>query len=939
MDLRATKTHSERQDEESERLVRPSPKLKPPRHDRRRERMKVDSDPDTDEKDPDESLNYKDIGGSTSRVVRRFLAKAERVKVRKRDTGRTVLVTEKALKEKPGEYEALKDEDEGKPKPEAEEKAPVSQVRQKKPEPEGERDLGSLSAELQSTLKKNKDLRKELKKFSPGQFYHGFVQHNPDFKLSQFPWSKDLPASLQDATMGDLAKVLRTKPSAKQEKPKPEPKPKVEEPKPEPAPEAKPEEPVDVTDDAKLLREPKPKAPKSKKKAPKGKPDKKERARAEKKQKIEERKQLKRDKIQQEVGEAQPSRRKVSDSERFSAQMRLTEVFPPRVATKLIQADLHPDDISSLIRSYQAVASRPPADLGGFLARVSGSYREDPTLVSPPKTGKDYSGQEKPFNELSPEDRAEAYRQHQLRTVAVSLAAKQMVSDHLETHLRGASGETREQVAKVLLAPKGEKREALSRKLSDRTFNQTLEGSRTIYSGGDVRKVLGLLRDNPDAQRVAVAHFQANDYLLAKDVFISKGPGLLGSAVRLIRGLVKGTPADSEAETFQQISEFDSPGRIAKGLGTAKKFFDGVASRYPEDLRSERDPSDLFKRRVLSRIESLAPDKYVATKLHLEEAESNAYEKAQADYKKQKAAWDKLREKARAKALGRGSPYRDKPVDDESLPIPPPPQPPVKPEHYDRTRSPETMQGLQSRLLEEHFAQFGQKAASKVATRFLLISTYPSHSLMASVSEKSAVYHGVAPYQGTRDYPDWNQPHQRDFGESDYEVILGSANEWLQTPVLSGQFEGVPKDAQLRAALDLAIYDGPYNGAITARTYNNLLARLAGVSEEETLLTIKEGSSSEELVSMKASAEIRKLAAKYAAQNASMAYDLMELASKVAQDEQDDDEEKQGQEQQKKEAATEKYAALRSAVIKAAQAHPQARPAFLPVLHTIKNLG
>ena len=38
MDLWATKTNPEREDEEAERLVRPLPKVKPPRHDRRRER-------------------------------------------------------------------------------------------------------------------------------------------------------------------------------------------------------------------------------------------------------------------------------------------------------------------------------------------------------------------------------------------------------------------------------------------------------------------------------------------------------------------------------------------------------------------------------------------------------------------------------------------------------------------------------------------------------------------------------------------------------------------------------------------------------------------------------------------------------------------------------------------------------------------------------------
>jgi len=65
MDRWATKTRTEREDEETERLSRPAPKLKPPRHDRRRNEVSPDDDPDEPEKDKDLSLNYKDVGGST----------------------------------------------------------------------------------------------------------------------------------------------------------------------------------------------------------------------------------------------------------------------------------------------------------------------------------------------------------------------------------------------------------------------------------------------------------------------------------------------------------------------------------------------------------------------------------------------------------------------------------------------------------------------------------------------------------------------------------------------------------------------------------------------------------------------------------------------------------------------------------------------------------
>jgi len=57
----ATKSESQREDDEAERLVRRSPKLKPSRDDSKRERMRV-SDPDTAGSDRDLSLNYKDNG-------------------------------------------------------------------------------------------------------------------------------------------------------------------------------------------------------------------------------------------------------------------------------------------------------------------------------------------------------------------------------------------------------------------------------------------------------------------------------------------------------------------------------------------------------------------------------------------------------------------------------------------------------------------------------------------------------------------------------------------------------------------------------------------------------------------------------------------------------------------------------------------------------------
>lgn len=73
----ATKDKHEKEQEEAERLVRKSPKKKPPRRDKERGRMKTydpDMGRDTDD-DKDLSMNFKDVGGSViaRRVALRFV--------------------------------------------------------------------------------------------------------------------------------------------------------------------------------------------------------------------------------------------------------------------------------------------------------------------------------------------------------------------------------------------------------------------------------------------------------------------------------------------------------------------------------------------------------------------------------------------------------------------------------------------------------------------------------------------------------------------------------------------------------------------------------------------------------------------------------------------------------------------------------------------------
>lgn len=75
----ATKSDAQREDEAVEKLVKPAPKAKPPRHDLRNERVKAERDPDLDTTDDDLSLNFKKVArrvlvaGMAVRVAARYL--------------------------------------------------------------------------------------------------------------------------------------------------------------------------------------------------------------------------------------------------------------------------------------------------------------------------------------------------------------------------------------------------------------------------------------------------------------------------------------------------------------------------------------------------------------------------------------------------------------------------------------------------------------------------------------------------------------------------------------------------------------------------------------------------------------------------------------------------------------------------------------------------
>lgn len=1023
MDRRATKDHYERETEEAERLVRPAPKVKPKRTDLRRERMDAERDPDTDgdpdlKGDPDLSLNYKNVGGSAgSRVAARFLradldrsgqGRENLIKVRKKDTGNVTYVTKERLKDEGSTYEVVEDDAGG-----------------KAPEEKPEADEPKSKARKEYTPEDIEQLRSTLKTLDEGDpnFVGAFGRAlNPadewaklpdDTPLTDFsdlrPLVKDYP------TLGDLRALgdemaahperfapPKQKKKPKQTKPAPaapsEPLPpstsdeKPGEPAPstpavpETAPETEgPAQPADSTpssspetkadggavppsEDSKTEDGP----PQSK--TPEGESTKPEEP------KVDEPSTPEAKQPKKAQPPKPPQRRPFSERERLDARAQLIEEFSYDAAKQLLQLNLHPDDVKELVTTQRLMRTHSIKSVSDALELVGGQYQTDPSKIPPPKLGGNSAGVEVPLSDLTPDEQLQATQKHRMRVLAVNLTARQAVMDRLERKT-GAPEELLGTLADFTLnRPTGEsdaQRVERARKDAQDLFAKTVakgqledqvDNSRFLDDDDELTpdpsevpvakemaptrehltKILREFSADPATQQVAVGYLQAADYLDVRKNFLS-----------------------SEAPEDQRISERQSPREIWRRLQRALKVLDARDRSYPSELKWLNDPSEGFRRRILDKVRTLAPEKYNDL------VELNQ-EYSIKEYERKSKEWERTFEK--------NEHYRQ-----SGQPLPPKPVPPAGSEA--KGAGTRELKKQRNQLLEGIRRQMGlnpdegtpaevtrQVLAAIVVSRHCGDSSYPSRLAMASTPKK-AVYHGLQPYADTAPYVKWQQIHQCELGEADHNALLKSAREWLRAPVLSENVEGIVKDTQLRAALDLAIRDhanGVYSVGLPPPVYNMLLARLAGVSQSEPLLTVEASSKqacgacacggetpNDSLYAptggeppMKASAQIRSLAARYASVQPELAFDLIDLAVKIAEDEQQqaeapteeskqaglppefleqqkskkDDGEDEGQQKQA-------YQTLRSHVIHIAHANPHLREAYLPLLQAIKQIG
>jgi hypothetical protein len=483
--------------------------------------------------------------------------------------------------------------------------------------------------------------------------------------------------------------------------------------------------------------------------------------------------------IAESRGIGQPKRREASTAERVETNYALAASLPPELAAKLIASKIHPDDAKELLRSFKAAQARNIGNVSTFASKLKGVYQLDSDKVEPPSDWKTASGETVAFNTLPPEEQAEAYRKHQMQVVAVSLAARSQMIEKLQ------SKQAKTPIDPQFLGALADTMLGQVKGSADNVFTAVAQSKNVPrLSDGEARRLLAAVKDSPEAVAMARGYLEASDYQQAKSKFLGD------------RG----------------FSENDSPAVIAEGLRQSQKFFEARSKVYGA-TEEPHSAAKHFELQVLTKLKEVEPEKHAKVQRALNQTAAEAYDKAKKSYEKAHKAWCAV------------------PVSDRKDP----PKEPLEPFGYAETRDLGDLRREGNSLWQALLGRKGKNktASASVAYRYLISSYLKGNVMAVTPKTRKALYHGIDPASNypTDPYSDWQPQQARDMGESDYEIIIDSAEGWLKTPVLNQGYEDSLKtDQRVRAALDLAIESSPYNGQVDPQTYDILLARLEGAS-------------------------------------------------------------------------------------------------------------
>jgi hypothetical protein len=790
----ATKTHGEREDEETARLIRPAPKHKPPRRDRRRERTDADTDPDLKadigvDGDPDMSLNYK---LAALRVLARYVLSRSPTKLvpawSRREKLR-VMVSPETLKTD-RDYEPYRGQD----------KKYDSDRRKKQEEPESEQEeLESEQEEPESEQEElePEDVAREIADVAEQELGPSDIQ--PEESSSSRP-SSDMPGLSPEAHLNMLgARDDRAREAL-----------------------------MDIADPSTVLGKKILELSKTYNLADLS-PDDTIPALAGK---------LPKSMTMKDVVEAAKEMyppRELTKQERREA-TRLYFELPPNVRDLIPDFTvLHPDEIRAIAEAHEQISRRPPtkAKLKEMvnIVRETG-YHTDPRTIHAPRVGKDANGKIVPFAELDDVHKAKAWADHRATVLARCVAARAAMTDNLVK--AGLPVPVADLVVSFRLDPKGKDVQSLT----DKAFDQTLSNG-TILTNSQRVGILDELADDPDAQRIAVGIMQAADYEEARRKYLgARSPEAVSEhapASAIARAITR-----AMADLDETRSQYPS-GSAQRDIATV--FRDRVLRRlktlnprkYQATLK-EVQKADALRYKQLQKQHKKDMKHYEKAHKLYEKAKA----RAEAEYKRAMKKWEA--EAQRLLNENEEKPYRSPVVDLPPAPVLRLPPEPIKPPEPVKPVSltPEEAADLHRKLFQPPERTLSMY---RRPVRFASRSSYAPSKVM-----KRAVYHGVDPYPVMmKPYPGWAQAHQRDFSALDHAQLVLAAQKWLRSHFLKYHYDGAPRDVQLRAALDLAIRttnSGAYSSGVSPTLYEALLRDLADIGPDGTLLTIREAGSS-----------------------------------------------------------------------------------------------
>ncbi len=499
----ATKTVSEREDEESDRLVRPAPKQKPPRNDRRRERMDVEEDPDLEDSDPDTSMNYKTIGGSDRKKV-----------PAKNKDNKIVYVSPQTLKDRPGEYQAVKE---------------TKELYDQASPYMSDDEVAGWADQMETLVRQNPE--KSVDEVFPKGTFPEQIKTLGDLVALFDTGGTPPPTQAPPAEAPPKAKPsLQKAPEAEAVAPVAEPKaaPAQEAPQEQPvveeAPPAAAEAPSETESESEESTSPKEEATA---------PDDADKATQEEKPSPPQE--------QQQPSKKQPvriQRPEASAADWKRASLDLIDLLPPAEAAAILaMPDMHPQDINRLTRAYkEGSKTAPPKGFKGSLSVGS---------VSLPA---EWEG--KPTEGLSDEEKASITRMHAMETVGRTIGARNRLERELQSGAAGGkiSEEASKQLSQAMLGIGS----ADPSKLMDEGLKNGPKLSK--------REKRKLLKKYPDHREAIAAYLQGTDIKKVKDKYIGSGWGQVSefsSTGAIARSVGRAVKALNSARKIYQTSEFD----------------------------------------------------------------------------------------------------------------------------------------------------------------------------------------------------------------------------------------------------------------------------------------------------------------------------------------------------------------------------------------------